>query len=170
MNINLWSHVMRRKVAAALAALMMSVAVHTAPALAQGRDDPPPRYDYWEGRRNPPPGHEFRNWDERDASRWDDRRRPPPNWNEYEWRMRQRWLRQHGHDDDDHNAAAGLIIGAILGFALGAAVVDSQEHQGYAQSRLNDPAWIAYCARKYRSFDPYTGTYLGYDGLRHYCR
>ena len=62
------------------------------------------------------------------------------------------------------------MIGAILGFALGAAVVDSAEQQRYAQSRLNDPGWIAYCARRYNSFDPYTGTYLGRDGLRHYCR
>ncbi|MGE0044854.1 MAG: BA14K family protein [Hyphomonadaceae bacterium] len=63
-----------------------------------------------------------------------------------------------------------MIVGAILGFALGAAVVDSQQQQEYAEGRLNDPAWIAYCARRYRSFDPYTGTFLGIDGLRHYCR
>jgi hypothetical protein len=30
--------------------------------------------------------------------------------------------------------------------------------------------WYAYCASKYRSFDPRTGTYLGYDGYRHPCR
>lgn len=58
----------------------------------------------------------------------------------------------------------------ILGFALVAAVVDSQQQQDCAESRLNDPAWIAYCARRYRSFDTYTGTYFGADGLRHYCR
>ena len=28
---------------------------------------------------------------------------------------------------------------------------------------------IAYCARRYRSYDPVTQTYLGYDGLRHPC-
>jgi len=27
----------------------------------------------------------------------------------------------------------------------------------------------AYCASRYRSYDPVTGTYLGYDGLRHPC-
>lgn len=30
--------------------------------------------------------------------------------------------------------------------------------------------WLAYCSRRYRSFDPRTGTFLGYDGNRHYCR
>jgi hypothetical protein len=27
----------------------------------------------------------------------------------------------------------------------------------------------AYCARRYRSYDPVSGTFLGYDGLRHAC-
>lgn len=161
---------MRRTLACGMAALMLATSLTVAPAYAQrGREEPPPPYEYWQNRRDPPPGHEFRRPDEGRQS-WDDRRRPPPNWDHDEWRLRQDWLRRHGHDDDDHDSAAGLIIGVILGFALGAAVVDSQEQQNYANSRLNDPAWIAYCARRYRSFDPYTGTYLGYDGLRHYCR
>jgi len=32
------------------------------------------------------------------------------------------------------------------------------------------PAWYAYCRNKYRSFDPASGTFLGYDGRRHFCR
>ena len=34
------------------------------------------------------------------------------------------------------------------------------------------PAWdgaVAYCMRRFRSYDPYTMTYLGYDGYRHPC-
>ena len=31
------------------------------------------------------------------------------------------------------------------------------------------PANSAYCAQQYRSYDPASGTYLGYDGLRHPC-
>lgn len=27
----------------------------------------------------------------------------------------------------------------------------------------------AYCAQRFRSYDPASGTYLGYDGLRHPC-
>src|SRR5258705_11987239 len=30
--------------------------------------------------------------------------------------------------------------------------------------------WIASFARRFRSFDPASGTYLGYDGHRHTCR
>lgn len=28
---------------------------------------------------------------------------------------------------------------------------------------------VAYCLRRFRSYDPRTGTYLGYDGYRHPC-
>ena len=28
---------------------------------------------------------------------------------------------------------------------------------------------LAYCEQTYRSYDPASGTYLGYDGLRHPC-
>ena len=148
--------------------LASSLGVVAAEAQKGDRDKSPPRHSYWETRRDPPPGHEFHPLPS-PAPRWDDRTRPPPNWNRNEWALRQNWLRQHGHDADS-DAAVGLVIGAILGFALGAAVVDSTEQQEYAMSRLNDPGWIAYCARRYNSFDPYTGTYLGRDGLRHFCR
>jgi hypothetical protein len=161
---------MRRTISFGLAALMLSTSLIALPAFAQGRRvGPPEPYTYWENRRDPPPGHEFRQRDQQ-PQLWDKRSQPPPNWSRNEWALRQDWLRRHGHDDDDNDSAAGLIIGAILGFALGAAVVDSQEQQQVATSRLSDPGWIAYCARRYASFDPYTGTYLGSDGLRHYCR
>lgn len=32
------------------------------------------------------------------------------------------------------------------------------------------PEWYSYCARKYDSFDPRSGTYLGYEGFRHMCQ
>ncbi|GAB4231500.1 MAG: hypothetical protein Kow0032_13760 [Methyloligellaceae bacterium] len=32
------------------------------------------------------------------------------------------------------------------------------------------PEWYAYCASKYRSFDPRTGTYQPYHGPRRLCR
>jgi len=31
-------------------------------------------------------------------------------------------------------------------------------------------SWMSYCFSRYRSFDPATGTYMGYDGRRHVCR
>jgi BA14K-like protein len=43
----------------------------------------------------------------------------------------------------------------------------------YLWRQWNQPAEpvrdVAWCMNRYRSYDPYTRTYLGYDGLRHGC-
>ncbi len=46
-----------------------------------------------------------------------------------------------------------------------------QFDHGTVWDRVDDPhhAIIAYCARRFRSYDPGTETYLGHDGLRHSC-
>jgi hypothetical protein len=72
--------------------------------------------------------------------------------------------------------AAGVIGGMILG-----GIIASQArpyyydyppayyypHPAYG-AYAADPA-IAYCMQRYRSYDPYSMTYQGYDGLRHPC-
>jgi len=58
---------------------------------------------------------------------------------------------------------AGLAAGAIIGGAI--AQSQAQAAPGYVvQSDAS-----AYCAQRFRSYDPASGTYLGYDGLRHPC-
>jgi hypothetical protein len=32
------------------------------------------------------------------------------------------------------------------------------------------PEWYSYCARRYRTFDAQSGTYIGYDGRPYLCR
>ncbi|WP_141701584.1 BA14K family protein, partial [Methyloceanibacter marginalis] len=32
------------------------------------------------------------------------------------------------------------------------------------------PDWYTYCYSRYRSFNPNTGTFVGYDGYEHFCR
>jgi BA14K-like protein len=47
--------------------------------------------------------------------------------------------------------------------------------QGYGPGRGNRQGYVAaasdpaYCQQRHRSYDPASGTYLGYDGLRHPC-
>jgi hypothetical protein len=53
-------------------------------------------------------------------------------------------------------ALGGLAAGAVIGGAI-----------ANSQARANDA--IAYCSQRYRSYDPASGTYLGYDGNRHPC-
>ncbi|GAB1717907.1 MAG: hypothetical protein NTAFB05_29490 [Nitrobacter sp.] len=50
----------------------------------------------------------------------------------------------------------GLAAGAIIGSAIAG-----------SQARAADGD--AYCFRRFKSYDPASGTYLGYDGNRHPC-
>jgi hypothetical protein len=52
-----------------------------------------------------------------------------------------------------------LTTGAIIGGAL------SQNAPVYAAPNNS----VAYCMRRFKSYDPASGTYLGYDGRRHPC-
>jgi hypothetical protein len=74
----------------------------------------------------------------------------------------------HGHGGDGAGVAAGVLGGIILGGMLAA-----PGYYGYAQSPYYDGYSAqppeAYCMRRYRSYDPSSGTYLGYDGYRHPC-
>ncbi len=39
----------------------------------------------------------------------------------------------------------------------------------YATFEPWTPEWYRYCQDRYRSFDPASGTFMGYDGIRHFC-
>lgn len=90
-------------------------------------------------------------------------------------------------------AGRGAIIGGSAG-AIGGAIGSSSQWNdayNYAYRRCIDAAqqpaaydppetsyappegsqeWMAYCARKYKSFDPQTGMYLSYSGKYRRCR
>ena len=78
-------------------------------------------------------------------------------------RYEQRRGYQYRHDDSSSAALAGII-----GFALGAVIVGSRVQADRA--RKEDQAWDAKCSARYRSYDRGSRTYLGTDGLRHYCQ
>jgi hypothetical protein len=71
--------------------------------------------------------------------------------------------------------AAGLLLGGIV------ASQPSYYYRGYPPYPYYTPAYpvygpyspgdpaIAYCMRRFRSYDPFTMTYLGYDGYRYPC-
>ncbi len=40
---------------------------------------------------------------------------------------------------------------------------------GYYPPRPRPGNPVAYCTRRFKSYDPASGTYLGHDGLRHPC-
>ena len=67
---------------------------------------------------------------------------------------------------------AGLLGGAILGGMLASPYYYGPgpyyyPAPGYVAGPPGDA--IAYCMQRFRSYDPRSGTYLGFDGLRHPC-
>src|SRR4051794_39807260 len=70
---------------------------------------------------------------------------------------------------------AGLAAGAIIGGALAAPYYAPRYVEpGYAYSPgyvAVEPGGdaVAYCMQRFQSYDPASGTYLGYDGVRHPC-
>lgn len=48
------------------------------------------------------------------------------------------------------------------------AAVPSGANDAYAY--MGDSANVSSCSQRYRSFDPASGTFLGYDGHRHPCQ
>ena len=79
---------------------------------------------------------------------------------------RDRWARSYRQRRGDESPTSA--IAGIIGFALGAAIIGSSQQAAHA--RAGDANWSASCARRYRSFDRASGTYLGFDGARHYCQ
>jgi hypothetical protein len=93
-----------------------------------------------------------------------------------------------------NRGGGGFIPGAVVGGIIGGALATSGSYYGnsygYAgDSYYNRPYYggpyddggevvevapsggddVAYCMQTYKSYNPRTGTYLGYDGLRHAC-
>jgi hypothetical protein len=147
---------MQKLVTTVLAGVFLSTSLITgaAPALAQAYEDSP--YQIFLARDR---GDDNWRWRHRDRDRgWHRGDRDRDRWHSGD---RDRDWRWRDHDDDDDDAVAAGIIGFAAGAIAG----------GVAASAARPSSdYYAYCAEKYRSFDPASGTYLGYDGLRHPCR
>lgn len=69
----------------------------------------------------------------------------------------------------------GLGVGAVIGSALAPKEVyvtpPARPHRRarYRPEPWTDD-WYAYCHARYRSFNPQSGTFLGYDGYERFCR
>ena len=86
------------------------------------------------------------------------------------WRGR-RWI----------GPAAGVAAGVAVGTALASPYYYGPGYDEYAYEPyvvatpgvgpgvVAEERDDAYCAQRFRSYDPGSGTYLGYDGLRHPC-
>lgn len=89
--------------------------------------------------------------------------------------------------DGRFGRGAGFVTGLAVGSAFGYGAYDPYYYDDYAYNDYYDGSYDTgypvdtgvvvssaggdptYCAQRYRSYDPATGTYLGFDGLRHPC-
>ena len=92
-----------------------------------------------------------------------------------------------GHGGGWHGGGGffpGAVAGAIIGGALAAGPYGYGGGPGYYYGPGYDDGYydgpvvvappgggdaVGYCMQTYRSYDPRSGTYLGYDGYRHPC-
>jgi len=93
-------------------------------------------------------------WDN-DCNDWRDNR---SRWDEPRYHG---WYRSHRNHFGPGDAAAS-IFGFVAGAAAGA-ITGSINGANYGSHE-------ARCDARYRSYDPGSDTYMGYDGHRHYCR
>ncbi len=70
---------------------------------------------------------------------------------------------------DRGNAAAAGIAGLAAGALIGGAIASQQAQAAAPTYVVPDQNAVAYCAQRYRSYDPASGTFLGYDGVRRSC-
>jgi ABC-type cobalamin transport system permease subunit len=59
----------------------------------------------------------------------------------------------------------GIGVGTAIGIGVGAAIVGGAIAAD--QARRSDA--VEYCMRRFRSYNPETGTYIGFDGQPHPC-
>lgn len=80
------------------------------------------------------------------------------------------------HFDNPLGSIVGGFLGGVVGSVITAPRVVVQPPPVIVQAPPvpevvpGTGPWYAYCQQKYRSFDIASGTYLGYDGLRHQCQ
>jgi hypothetical protein len=91
-----------------------------------------------------------------------------------------------GYRGGYYRGGGGFIPGAVAGAVIGGAIASQYPYgYGYGGPAYYDDQYVddgavavapapggddvAYCAQRYRSYDPASGTYLGTDGLRHPC-
>jgi hypothetical protein len=74
------------------------------------------------------------------------------------------WYGPYGYADGYYADAYYAPPAAAYGYSYDPGYQAAPGYQGAPDS--DD---VAYCQQRFRSYDPATGTYLGYDGLRHAC-
>ncbi|MFT4160452.1 BA14K family protein [Shinella sp.] len=96
------------------------------------------------------------------------------------------YYRRHHNNDALVGGALGLATGMIIGGAIASQpryeerrvyvepdyYPEPERRVIYREAPSYEPwtqSWYRFCSQRYRSFDPNSGTYVGYDGREHFC-
>lgn len=94
------------------------------------------------------------------------RRHRGGNWRGHNgYRNGPRYYGNRGYYYRDNNNWGGAAAAGIIGLAAGAMIANSANQPRYYAG----DDYVSYCSNRYRSFNPRTGTFTGYDGLQHRC-
>lgn len=82
--------------------------------------------------------------------------------------------RYHHHHHYYHGGGGDAVAAGVVGLAAGALIAGAIASQAQPASPPPPPGTVspsvaAYCARKYRSYDPASGTFLATNGMRYVC-
>jgi hypothetical protein len=89
---------------------------------------------------------------------------------EVQYRRQHRGQRYYGRNRSHGGSSIGAgIAGLAVGAIIGGVIANSQRPTYYETSPGTMDDAISYCVQRFRSYDIRSGTYLGYDGMRHAC-
>ncbi|WP_230532902.1 BA14K family protein [Microvirga roseola] len=98
---------------------------------------------------------------------------PNESYSQYYYRRGYRPYRYHPRPYYYRRDSGAAVAAGVAGLAAGALIAGAIANQAQAAPPpppgTVSPSVAAYCARKYRSYDPVTGTYLAYNGVRYVC-
>jgi hypothetical protein len=96
---------------------------------------------------------------------------PNESYAQYYRRGYRPYYRERYYRRDNGSAVAAGVAGLAAGALIAGAIASQAQAQPAAPPPPGtvDPQVAAYCARKYRSYDPATGTFLASNGMRYVC-
>jgi hypothetical protein len=77
--------------------------------------------------------------------------------------------RRRGYGSAIGAGVAGLAAGALIGGAIASSQAQAYPGAPVGNVYGHDPRAVEYCAQRYRSYDPASGTFLANDGNRYSC-
>ncbi|MCX5578354.1 BA14K family protein [Kaistia terrae] len=91
------------------------------------------------------------------------------DWRGHNGYRNNRYYGGRGYYYRDNNNYGAAAAAGIIGLAAGAMIANSANQPRYYNGGGYGGDYVSYCSNRYRSFNPRTGMFTGYDGYQHRC-